>query len=155
MNRRDLLQGAAAMGIGVGAPRMLLAQEAADGPAEKLTLPSDPESQCRAMVRAYGNEGGDPCVFKTRGKVFAVQENAVTPMYGFLGSETGWWKQVEEHVWVRYPSTVSFFTDLESGGVHRPVHESLSTAPRLRCRRASSATRRGSTTRPWACGSAA
>ncbi|MXW73374.1 MAG: hypothetical protein F4002_04145, partial [Chromatiales bacterium] len=81
MNRRDLLQGAAVMGIGVGAPRMLAA-EAAAGAAGKLTLPGDPESQCRAMVRAYGNGGGDPCVFKTRGKVFAVQEDAVTPMYG-------------------------------------------------------------------------
>ncbi|MCY3605945.1 MAG: DUF1838 family protein [Gammaproteobacteria bacterium] len=115
MNRRELLQGAAVMGIGVGAPRMLAAEAAAGAADEKLTLPSDPESQCRAMVRAYGNGGGDPCVFKTRGKVFAVQEDAVTPMYGFLGSETGWWKQVEEHVWVRYPSTVSFFTDLETG----------------------------------------
>ncbi|MDE0128128.1 MAG: DUF1838 family protein [Gammaproteobacteria bacterium] len=115
MNRRDLLQGAAVMGIGLGAPRMLAAEATAGAAAETLTLPGDPESQCRAMIRAYGNEGGDPCVWKTRGKVFAVQEDAVTPMYGFLGSETGWWKQVEEHVWVRYPSTVSFFTDLETG----------------------------------------
>lgn len=115
MNRRDLLQGAAVMGIGVGTPRMLAAEAAAGAAAEALTLPGDPESQCRAKVRAYGNEGGDPCVWKTRGKVFAVQEDAVTPMYGFLGSETGWWKQVEEHVWVRYPSTLSFYTDLKTG----------------------------------------
>ena len=114
MNRRAWLQAAAVMGVGLGAPRLLAADESGNG-AEELKLPSDPESQCRAAVRAYGNNGGDPCVWKSRGKVFAVREDGVYPMYGFTGSETGWWKQVEEHVWVRYPSTVSFFTDLETG----------------------------------------
>ena len=114
MNRRDLLQATAVMGVGLGAPRLLAADESGKN-QEKPTLPTDPESQCRASVRAYGNNGGDPCVWKSRGKVFAVREDGVYPMYGFTGSETGWWKQVEEHVWVRYPSTVSFFTDLETG----------------------------------------
>ena len=67
------------------------------------------------MVRAAGNDGSKPCVWKSRGKVFAVFEDGVHPLYSFVGSETGWWKQEEEHVWVRYPSTVSFFTDLQTG----------------------------------------
>ncbi len=114
MNRRDLLQASAMLGVGLGAPRLLSAEEAA-GAGGDAKLPTDPESQCRAMVRAYGNDGGDPCVWKSRGKVFAVREDGVYPLYGFIGSETSWWTQVEEHVWVRYPSTVSFFTDLETG----------------------------------------
>ncbi len=47
--------------------------------------------------------------------MFAVREDGVYPLYGFTGSETGWWEQVDEHVWIRYPSTLSLYTDLETG----------------------------------------
>ena len=114
MNRRDMLRASAMLGVGLGAPRLLTADESADA-GEPKSLPSNPEAQCRALVRATGNDGSKPCVWKSRGKVFAVLQDGVHPLYGFVGSETGWWKQEDEHVWVRYPSTMSFFTDLATG----------------------------------------
>ena len=115
MNRRDMMRAGAMLGLGgLGAPRILTAGESASA-EEKKPLPSNPEAQCRALIRATGNDGSKPCVWKSRGKVFAVLQDGVHPLYGFAGSETGWWKQVEEHVWVRYPSTMSFFTALETG----------------------------------------
>ncbi len=86
----------------------------AERPA-RYQLPSDPAEQNRAMVRMVGTSGTDPVIWSTRGKVFAVKPDGVAALYGMHGSESAWWRQTDDSTWVRYSSTVSFFTDLETG----------------------------------------
>lgn len=79
------------------------------------SLPTDPAAQNRAMVRLVGSSGSDPVIWSTRGRVFAVKPDGVADLYGMHGSESAWWRQTDDSTWVRYSSTVSFFTDLETG----------------------------------------
>jgi hypothetical protein len=79
------------------------------------SLPTDPAAQNRAMVRLVGSSGSEPVIWSTRGRVFAVKPDGVADLYGMHGSESAWWRQTDDSTWVRYSSTVSFFTDLESG----------------------------------------
>ncbi len=108
VSRRNF--GAAAVGFGLTATASLPAAA-----ATPKTLPTDPKAITEALVRIYGTSGKGPVIWKTRGTVYGVQSNAVTPLIGFRGSETAWWTRKDENTWVRYSSTLSFFQDLETG----------------------------------------
>lgn len=77
-------------------------------------LPADPAAQNEAYVKILGRTDGGRVVKKTRGIVMAVREDGIVPLYGFRNSESAWWRQVDEATWVRFPSVLSFFTDLET-----------------------------------------
>ena len=79
------------------------------------TLPTDPKGILEAMVRIYGSSGPKRVTWKTRIKVYAVQQGGVVPLVGLRGSESGWWTKKDDSTWIRYSSTLSFFEDLETG----------------------------------------
>jgi hypothetical protein len=105
ISRRDFALAAAASAA-VGFPARAATPKA---------LPTDPKAITEALVRIYGTSGKGPVIWKTRGTVYGVQPNAVTPLVGFRGSETALWTRKDENTWVRYSSTLSFFQDLETG----------------------------------------
>lgn len=77
-------------------------------------LPVDPAEQNKAYVKILGRLDGGRVVKKTRGIVMAVKSDGIIPLYGFRNSESAWWQQIGEASWVRFPSVLSFFTDLET-----------------------------------------
>ena len=77
-------------------------------------LPSDPAKQNEAYVKILGRTITGRVVKKTRGIVMAVRSDAIVPLYGFRNSESAWWRQIGPASWVRFPSVLSFFTDLET-----------------------------------------
>lgn len=121
--RRELLSaglgGAAAIGWMAGVPGAAMAANSAAGaPASPLPaspLPADSAAQNEATVKLYGNTAGGESLFRTRGVIYAVQATGIRALYAMVGSERSWWKRLDATRWVRYPSTLSFFRDLESG----------------------------------------
>jgi hypothetical protein len=118
-NRREFLAGAVTLAsfalprpARADTPRHRAAAPAGAGPA----LPVDPVLQNEIGVRLYGTtaDGGES-LFRTRGIIYAVQPTGVRPLYGMVGSERSWWRRVDSTTWLRFPSTLSFFCDLESG----------------------------------------
>ncbi len=81
------------------------------GNAQVKTLPSDPKDQLIAMVKMMGTMAEERVVWKTKGKIFAILPDDVILLYGMRGSESTWWKQIDDETFVRYNSTMSFFTD--------------------------------------------
>lgn len=109
--RRELAQAGALAGLtGLSGGTALAAAR-----PSRYTLPEDPAEQNKTFVRLVGTSGSAPVIWSTRGKVFAVKPDGVAELYGMHGSESAWWRQVDDATWVRYSSTVSFFTDLETG----------------------------------------
>jgi hypothetical protein len=102
VSRRSALAAACAF---AAAPRSSFAAPA---------LPIDPAKQNEAYVKILGRTDGGRVVKKTRGIVMAVLPDAIVPLYGFRNSESAWWRQIGDHSWVRFPSVLSFFTDLET-----------------------------------------
>jgi hypothetical protein len=110
----------AAAGWALGATGLGLAGLTAGVPAAAKakipdTLPTDPKGILDAMVRIYGSSGPKRVTWKTRIKVYAVQQGGVVPLVGLRGSESGWWTKKDDSTWIRYSSTLSFFEDLETG----------------------------------------
>ena len=81
------------------------------GNAQVKILPSDPKDQLIAMVKMMGTMAEERVVWKTKGKIFAILPDDVILLYGMRGSESTWWKQIDDETFVRYNSTMSFFTD--------------------------------------------
>ncbi len=79
------------------------------------SLPSDPAAQNRALVKLLGDTAGGRVTWKTRGVIYAIQPDKVTPLYAMMGSEQSWWRQTGNDQWIRYPATLSFFRDLHTG----------------------------------------
>ncbi len=77
-------------------------------------LPSDPAEQNKAFVKMIGSTGEDRVIWKSRGVIYAVQPDGIVPLHGMRGTEQTWWRQVDDTTYVGYPSTLSFFTDLDS-----------------------------------------
>ncbi|MDG2243565.1 MAG: hypothetical protein P8L66_08720 [Rhodospirillaceae bacterium] len=77
-------------------------------------LPSHPAQQNEAYVKILGRTDEGRVTKKTRGIVMAVLPDAVVPLYGFRNSESAWWRKIDDASWVRFPSVLSFFTDLET-----------------------------------------
>ena len=110
----------AAAGWALGATGLGLAGLTAGVPAAAKakipdTLPTDPKGILDAMVRIYGSSGPKRVTWKTRIKVYAVQQGGVVPLVGLRGSESGWWTKKDDSTWIRHSSTLSFFEDLETG----------------------------------------
>lgn len=80
----------------------------------QFSLPNDPALQNEAYVKILGRTDGGRVTKKTRGIVMAVMPDAIVPLYGFRNSESAWWRKIDDHSWVRFPSVLSFFTDLET-----------------------------------------
>ena len=74
-------------------------------------LPTDPYEQLIAMVKMMGTLAEERVVWKTKGKIFAILPDDVILLYGMRGSESTWWRQMDDTRFVRYNSTMSFFTD--------------------------------------------
>jgi hypothetical protein len=100
---------AAAAALATGAPAAQAARKVRD------TLPTDPKEILESMVRVYGTTGPKRVTFKTRIVVYAVQAGGVVPLVGLRGSESAWWKKIDDSTYVRYSSTLSFFQDLKTG----------------------------------------
>ena len=83
-------------------------------PSPISELPTDPAEQNKAFVKMIGSTAEDRVIWKSRGVIYAVQPDGITPLYGMRGSEQTWWRQLDDTTYVGYPSTVSFFTDLDS-----------------------------------------
>jgi len=77
-------------------------------------LPDEPDKQLHAMVKMMGTTSEDRVVWKTKGKIFAIMPDDVVMLYGMRGSESTWWRRVNENTYVRFNSTMSFFTDPEN-----------------------------------------
>ena len=102
VSRRAVMAGVAAS---MAQPRWAGASDA---------LPSDPALQNEAYVKILGRTDEGRVTKKTRGIVMAVMPDAIVPLYGFRNSESAWWRKIGDASWVRFPSVISFFTDLET-----------------------------------------
>jgi hypothetical protein len=115
ISRRDA--GWMALGAASAGAAALAAGTPAAQAAKKVrsTLPTDPREILESVVRVYGTTGPKRVTFKTRIVVYAVQASGVVPLVGLRGSESAWWKKIDESTYVRYSSTLSFFQDLKTG----------------------------------------
>lgn len=111
LTRRQLAE----IGAFTGLASLIGRELSAASHSSEHRLPDDPGEQNKALVRIVGTSGDRPVIWSTRGRVFAVKPDGVAPLYGMHGSESAWWRQTDETTWVRYSSTVSFFTDLKTG----------------------------------------
>ena len=111
VTRRQLAE----IGAMTGLTSLIGATSSAQAAPSQHNLPTDPGEQNKALVRIVGTSGEKPVVWSTRGRVFAVKPDGVAELYGMQGSESAWWRQTDEDTWVRYSSTVSFFTHRETG----------------------------------------
>ena len=84
------------------------------GKAAVTSLPTDPVEQLYALVKMSGSMAEERVVKKTRGKIFAVLPDDVVLLYGMRGSESTWWRQIDDTTFVRFNSTMSFFTNPET-----------------------------------------
>jgi hypothetical protein len=109
MTRRNLAGWAGAVGLSA------LPMAAPATAATPKALPTDPREINNTLARISGTSGPGRVTFKTKIIVFAVQPTGVQPIVGLRGSESAWWKKLNEDTWVRYSSTLSFFEDLETG----------------------------------------
>lgn len=100
-----------AAGVGAAAAGL---SGATEGRAAISSLPTDPVEQLHAMVKMMGTQAEERVVWKTKGKIFAILPDDVILLYGMRGSESTWWRQIDETTYVRYNSTMSFFTDPET-----------------------------------------
>ena len=112
----------AATGLGVAAAGLTASSQ---GKAAVTELPTDPIEQLHAMVKMMGTRTEDRVVWKTKGKIFAVLPDDVILLYGMRGSESTWWRQIDDTTYVRYNSTMSFFTDPETGEFIEAVKSSI------------------------------
>lgn len=96
----------------IGAGAMFAAPATAATPKE---MPTNPRDVLNALVRIAGTSGKNRVTWKTRIVVYAVQPTGVRPLIGLRGSESAWWKKVDDDTWLRFSSTMSFFEDLETG----------------------------------------
>ncbi len=112
LTRRDLMAmgtaGALAAGVGIASAEDGYVSR---GKARVDSLPTDPVEQLYAWVRMIGSHDEERIVKKTRGKIFAVLPDGVTLLYGMRGSESTWWRQIDDETFVRFNQTLSFFTD--------------------------------------------
>lgn len=116
LDRRRFGLAAASVSAGLFAGGMAPMMSAPATAATPKALPSDPRAINTAHRRIFGtSEDGGRVIIKTKGIVFGILPTGVTALYGFRGTETGWWKKVDDDTWIRYPSTLSFFTDLKTG----------------------------------------
>jgi hypothetical protein len=133
MDSRITRRQVAALGALAGLSALPAGFSTAATKPSSFVLPEDPAEQNRALVRMFGTSGSEPCVWSTRGKIFAVKPDRVAALYGMQGSESAWWRQTDDATWVRYSSTVSFFTDLETGefidSFKSPLNEETVTLP--------------------------
>ena len=109
ISRRTFTSAATATGfaaVGLTAP--------SKGKAAVSSLPTDPVEQLHAMVKMMGTQSEERVVWKTKGKIFAIMPDDVILLYGMRGSESTWWRQIDDTTYVRYNSTMSFFTDPET-----------------------------------------
>ncbi|MEQ8509927.1 MAG: DUF1838 family protein [Rhodospirillaceae bacterium] len=109
ISRRGLASTAAGLGVaaaGLGASTR--------GQAAVTALPTDPVEQLHAMVKMMGTRAEERVIWKTKGKIFAIMPDDVVLLYGMRGSESTWWRQIDDTTYVRYNSTMSFFTDPET-----------------------------------------
>lgn len=102
-SRRSFAAGTAGVAVGLGTP--------SQGKAAVTALPTDPVEQLHAMVKMMGTQAEERVVWKTKGKIFAIRPDDVVLLYGMRGSESTWWRQKDDTTYVRYNSTMSFFTD--------------------------------------------
>ena len=109
VSRRSFVSAAA----GVGAASVGMAASS-QGKAAVTALPTDPVEQLHAMVKMMGTQAEERIVWKTKGKIFAILPDDVILLYGMRGSESTWWRQIDDTTYVRYNSTMSFFTDPET-----------------------------------------
>ncbi|MBP01810.1 MAG: hypothetical protein CMM25_03225 [Rhodospirillaceae bacterium] len=107
-SRRNLGSAAALIGAAGAALPSVSAK------SEITQLPDDPIAQLDAMVKMMGTRSEERVVWKTKGKIFAILPDDVILLYGMRGSESTWWQQVDATTYVRYNSTMSFFTDPET-----------------------------------------
>ncbi len=103
----------ATAGVGLGAAAAGFGTPS-QGRAAVSSLPTDPVEQLHAMVKMMGTRVEDRVVWKTKGKIFAIMPDDVVLLYGMRGSESTWWRQLDDTTYVRYNSTMSFFTNPET-----------------------------------------
>lgn len=113
LSRRTALGAGLLAGFGASLPAV--SQSASATALVAANLPVAPEAQNRALVKWLGDTAGGRVIWKSRGTIYAVQPNKVTPLYAMLGSEQSWWRQTGPDAWVRYPCTLSFFRNLQTG----------------------------------------
>jgi hypothetical protein len=114
LTRRNVIHSGLFAGL-AGLPTAESANAASAKSRNKLALPIEPAAQNRAMVKLLGDTAGGRVIWKTRGVIYAIQPERVTPLYAMVGSEQSWWKQTAADQWLRFPSTLSFFRDMHSG----------------------------------------
>ncbi len=110
VSRRDAAALVGALGLGA-VPNWTQAADAS-GPE---ALPSASEDQVAAKVRMLGRTDDGESVWQSSSRIYAVTEAGVIPLLQTRGGQRSWWRREEEHVYRRYPSSLNFFIDPETG----------------------------------------
>ena len=99
-------------GLGLGA---LPSWASGANAQSNLTLPSTPEEQNAAKVRILGRTDDGESFWQSSGRIYAVLEDDVIPLLELRGGNRSWWRREGEHVYRRYPASLNFFVDPETG----------------------------------------
>lgn len=111
VSRRDATALMAALGVGATALPWTSAK--ADG--HKPDLPADPALQNAAKVRMLGRTDEGESYWEGASRIYAVTDDGVTPLLKMRGGQRSWWKRESDTVYRRYPSSINFFVDPETG----------------------------------------
>ncbi len=111
VSRRDATALIGALGLGATALPW------ADSKAEGHTpdLPKDPVKQNAAKVRILGRTDEGESFWQGSSRIFALTSESVTPLLESRGGQRSWWGPEGDGVYRRYPSSINFFTDPDTG----------------------------------------
>ena len=111
VTRRDATALIAAMGLG---PAVLPWREAGAGEHAR-DLPTDPVEQNAARVRILGRTDEGESYWQGASRIYALTPDGVTPLLESRGGERSWWRPDGQGIYRRYPSSINFFIDPETG----------------------------------------
>lgn len=100
-----------ALGLGAAAAP----QWSGSASAAEVSLPDEPEAQNAAWVRLLGRTDDGESVWQGSSRIFALTKDGVTPLLTIGGATRAWWKREGDNVYRRYPSSINFFIDPNTG----------------------------------------
>ena len=111
VTRRDATALIGALGLGTAAvPQWSTAVK-----ADTQTLPGNSVEQNESWVRILGRTDEGESVWQGSSRIFALTKDGVTPLLTIRGAGRSWWQREGDDTYRRYPSSINFFTDPESG----------------------------------------
>lgn len=111
VSRRDAASLIGALGLGGSA---IPAWNTAAAP-NTYELPEKPGEQNEVQVRILGRTDDGESVWQSSSRIYAVTEEGVIPLLRTHGGQRSWWHKDDGNIHRRYPSSLNFFIDPDTG----------------------------------------